>query len=326
MTTAAPCRLAVSIINFRTPALSWACVESLLRDIGARQDVAIVVVDNASGDGSADFLADRIAALPAGVARPQLIRSPVNGGFSAGHNLGIAAMPADWHLVLNSDAAVQPGFTARMLAAMDGAGADIGLLAPRIIDSEGRPQQSRFRFPSVASEVIRGAASGPVTRLLGRWDVPLYGEVPDDAIGWASFAAIALRARMIDRIGPLDDGYFMYFEDIDYCLRARRAGWRIAAVPGAVVTHDEGGSGDLVENQRAGRRLPAYYYASRTRYFTKALGWPGYVAANLGWGLGRGLSLIRPMTGRPRPPVRPGEARGVWLNAMRPTGDRHAPN
>lgn len=316
-------RLVISIINFRTAAMTWACVQSVLADLDGRRDVMVVVVDNRSGDGSVPELQGRIDALAPGGTPVRLIASPVNGGFSAGHNIGIGAARAEHYLLLNSDAMLRPGFCAAMLAAADAA-PGTGLFSPRITDSAGVAQTSLFRFPSVASEVIRGAATGPVTRLLGRWDVPLEAPAAGQ-VGWASFAAIMLRGAMVAQLGPLDEGYFMYFEDVEYCLRARRAGWAIAHVPGAVATHDEGGSGDLVENMRARRPLPAYYYASRTRYFTTALGWPGYVAANLGWGVGRGLSWLRPLMGKPRLPARMGEARGLWLNAANPKGDRHAP-
>ncbi|MDO5646439.1 glycosyltransferase family 2 protein [Paracoccus sp. (in: a-proteobacteria)] len=318
-------RLLISVINYRTAAMTWACVRSVLNDLAGRDDVLTVVVDNNSGDRSVGDLTAQIAALPAGSSPVRLIESPDNGGFSAGHNLGMGAAPADYYLLLNSDALLLPGFCAAMLSAADAAPPDMGLFSPRITDSAGVPQTSLFRQPSPFSEVIRGAASGPVTRLLGRWNVPLTNDVAASDIGWASFAAIMLRGDMVDQLGGLDEGYFMYFEDIDYCLRAGRAGWRIQPVHNAVVTHDEGGSGSLVADRRMLRRLPAYYYASRTRFMRKAYGVPGPFLANMGWLMGRGFAACRRLFGKPARAVRDGEMRDIWLNFRDPMGDRHAP-
>lgn len=317
-------RLVVSIINYRTPDMTWACVQSCLDDLHGRTDVLTVVIDNASPDGSGPQLAGRFAALPPGTPAA-FMQSATNSGFAGGHNQVMRAHEADWYLLLNSDALLRPGCIAALLSAAQAAGPHEGLLSPTITDEEGRPSTSLFRFATPFSEFIRGANSGPITKALRRWDVPLYG-TPDPAqIGWASFAAIALRDEMVRQIGLMDEGYFMYFEDVDYCLRARRAGWRIRVVPEAVVMHDEGGSGDLVEAQRAIRKLPDYYYASRTRFLTQAHGWLGYVAANAAYVVGRGLNRVRPLLGQERRPARPGEARGLWLNAMRPRGNSHAP-
>lgn len=315
-------RMVVSIINYRTGPMTWACVQTVLADLHGRDDILTVVIDNASGDGSADYLAARIADLPEG-APVRLVRSPVNGGFSAGHNLGIAEAKAQDYLLLNSDAEVRPGCLSALIAAVDAAAPDVGILSTRIVNAEGAPENTLFRFPGPFSEVIRGANTGPVTKILKRWDV--IGVADAAHAEWVSFAAVVLRAPLIEAIGPLDEGYFMYFEDVDYCLRARRAGWRIAAIPDAVVMHDEGGSSDTIADQRARKRLPAYYYASRTRFLTRAHGWPGYLAANLGWHLGRGVAQLRRLAGKPVPVAVAQEGRDIWLNARQPMGDRHAP-
>lgn len=262
-------RLVISIINYRTGELTWECVQSALADLGARRDALVVVIDNASGDGSAEFLEQKIAGM--GAAAPlRLIRSATNSGFSGGHNQGLAAARADYYLVLNSDAVLRPGFCDAILAAADGSTA--GLFAPRIEFDDGEQQVSCFRFASPVSEIIRGAMSGPVTRALRRWDVPLEMPPAPDQIGWASFACILLSGRMVQDIGPMDDGYFLYYEDAEYCLRARRAGWRVAYVPQAVAVHFRGGSGPVKTLATQRKRLPAYLYASRTRFMRQAYG------------------------------------------------------
>lgn len=309
--------LAVSIINYRTGDLTLQCVASVLADF-AESGVAghVVVVDNASGDGSDQQIADWIADRPQ--APVTLVRSATNSGFSGGHNQGIAACKAPFYLVLNSDAVLRTGFCAAILSAAR-AQTETGLFAPRIEYDDGEQQISCFRVPSPASELIRGAATGPVTHALMRWNVPLTMP-PGAPIGWASFACILLRAQMIDQVGPMDEGYFLYFEDTDYCLRARRAGWRIAYVPQARAVHFRGGSAPVKALARARKRLPRYYYASRSRLLYRAHGWAGLLAANLLWHLGRGVAATRRLLGKPVPAPVEAEARDIWTNFLRPLG------
>lgn len=318
----APVKVVVSIINYRTAELTIRCVESVVADLEG-QDGRVAVVDNASGDGSAD----RIAAWIAAAAPPvpvELIRSPVNTGFSGGHNLGIGSCEAEYYLVLNSDAELRPGFFRTILAAAE-ADARAGLFAPRLEGEDGAAQDSCFRFPSPASEFIRGAASGPVARLLRRRVVSL-GPVPEPAlIEWASFACILLRSAAVREVGPMDEGYFLYFEDVDFCLQARRKGWRIRHVPEARAVHFRGGSGPVKALARQKARLPAYYYASRTRFFHRAYGRAGLLAANLGWIAGRGVAQLRRLAGKPVPPAAEAEARDIWINFATPLGPRRAP-
>ncbi len=211
--------LAVSIVNYRTPALVVECVESVLPQIDPITD-RIVVVDNQSGDDSVAVLRAAMAARHWHPVR--LVEAPRNGGFSAGHNLGMESVASDWYLLLNSDTIVRPHAVERLLAAARAA-PDVGILSPRLEWPDGRPQTSCFRFHTPISELIHAAATGPITRFLERWNVPM--PIPDTAVEvpWTSFAAVLLRGAMRDEVGPMDEGFFMYYEDVDYCRRARRA-------------------------------------------------------------------------------------------------------
>lgn len=316
------CRLAVSIINFRTGPMTIDCIRSVLADI-RDLDVQVVVVDNASDDGSADQIAAWIAAQPSGTP-VRLVRSATNSGFSGGHNQGMAALEAEHYLILNSDALLRPGFLTAILSAAE-AHPEAGLVAPRIETDDGEVQVSCFRFHSPLSELIRGANSGPVTRLLARHVVALPPPVNPAEIEWASFACILLRGQMVRALGPMDEGYFLYFEDAEYCLRARRAGWRIVPEPRAVAVHFRGGSGPVKALEKARRRLPPYFYASRTRFLRQAHGPLGPVLANLAWGAGRAIAQLRRLTGRSVPPAVESEAHDLWTNILTPLGPRLAP-
>ena len=313
-------KLVISIINFRTADMTLDCVRSVLADIGDL-DVEVRVVDNRSDDGSTERIADWIAAQPAGTP-VRLIRSETNSGFSGGHNQGMAAA-ADYYLVLNSDTKLRAGCLGALLAAAE-ADPQAGLIAPRLEYEDGRVQESCFRFPSPASEFIRGANTGPVTSLLHRWTTQLGIDPDPHRIEWASFACILLDARMTREIGPMDEGYFLYFEDAEYCLRARRAGWRIRRCPEARVVHFRGGSAPVKSLARARKRLPDYYYKSRTRFFFQAYGHAGLWAANLLWCAGRVIALTRRLMGR-HDIVKAAEGRDIWINVLQPLGGSPGP-
>ena len=314
--------VAISIINYRTGALTISCLQSVLADLG-EIDARVVVVDNASNDGSAEEIERWIAQQPTPIP-VELVHSAVNGGFSAGHNVGLSSVDAEFYLVLNSDALLRPGFFRAILDAARKA-PRAGLFAPRLEGEDGTVQTSCFRFPGPTSELIRGASTGAITRALGRYDVSL-GPAPDPSeIGWASFACILLRGTMIDAIGPMDEGYFLYFEDAEYCLRAHRAGWQIAMCPMPVPCTFGAAAARSRRSRAARKRMPAYYYASRTRFFYQAHGTVGLLLANLAWHVGHGIAQVRCLFGKRINPACEAEGRDIWTNVKLPLGPRHAP-
>lgn len=317
--------IAISIINYKTETLTRACVRSVLADAEASAVAAeVIVVDNCSDDGSAEALDAWIAELP-GSPSVRLVRSATNSGYSGGHNQGIAASAASHVLILNSDAEVRPGC---LRALLDAAAADqqAGILAPRLEWPDGTVQVSCFRLPGPTSELIRGAESGPLTRVLAHRVVALGTEPEAAEIGWVSFACVLVRRTMVEAIGPMDEGFFLYFEDTEYCWRAARAGWRIRHIPRARVIHHRGGSAPVKRLAAAGRRLPPYYYASRTRCMRLLHGRGGPLAANLAWTFGRALAQLRPLAGRPVPAIPERQARDIWINLSDPLGADHGPS
>lgn len=317
------CAVGISIINYRTADLTKACVKSVLDDI-EEIDAEIVIVDNASGDGSAEEIETWLATLPKD-APVRLVRSDTNSGFSGGHNIGMNHLKAEFFLILNSDAILCPGFLKAILAAARET-PKAGIIAPQIETEDGDIQVSCFRFHSPWSELIRGAQTGPVTTLLNKHVVALNPPVQNKDIEWASFACILLRASMVDEIGPMDEGYFLYFEDSEYCLRARRADWGIVQHTKARMVHYRGGSGPVKALEKKAKRLPRYFYASRTRFFRQASGPLGPLMANSLWLLGRGVSQLRRLVGKPVPRKKQCEARDIWTNFTQPLGPRRAPH
>jgi len=134
---------------------------------------------------------------------------------------------------------------------------------------------------------------------------------------WVGFASVLIRREVFDRVGLLDEGYFMYFEDADFCRRVRQAGWKVLYWPHAKVVHLLGGTSRVTEPSGLQRRAPRYYYEARARYFAKFYGRQGLWLANALWCLGRTLSLGRELLGR-QAAHRDHEAMDIWINALDP--------
>ena len=116
----------------------------------------------------------------------------------------------------------------------------------------------------------------------------------------------------------MDDGFFMYFEDVEFCFRARKAGWDIIHNPDAHVVHLRGGSSPVKEFTKMKKRLPRYYYASRTRYFNKLYGWNGLIVANLLWYAGRSISKLRELFMRKEQHICDNQWIDIWTNWLNP--------
>ncbi len=317
------CALGVVVINYRTPALIRDCLTALGTDLDAL-DARVAVVDNRSDDGSADEIERWLAGPEAWKGRVTLIRSRTNSGFSGGNNQGVAALDAPLYLLLNSDAIARPG---ALRALVDAAARekDAGIIAPRLEDPDGTAQISCFHFHSPLSEFLSAAQTGPLDALFRFAVVPRA--VAEETIDcqWVSFACVLVRRDAIDAAGPMDEGFFMYFEDADYCARVRRAGYRVVYEPAARVVHLRGGSAPVKALMKAKKRPPAYYYAARTRYFRKWWGPMGPAAANLMWILGRGVARLRALAGKPAPLICESQGTDHWINWSDPLGDRRAP-
>jgi N-acetylglucosaminyl-diphospho-decaprenol L-rhamnosyltransferase len=306
-------KLAVVIINYRTADLVIQCLQSLLPQL---VNACVIVVDNCSPDASAtilqNWIADNIGQNPV-----RLIPSQINGGFSSGNNIGMRAIDAEYYLLLNSDTIVRPEAIAILLQTADGH-PEAGLISPRLEWPDETPQQSCFRYESPIGELIGAARTGALTRTLKRFDVPLPASDVIVYPQWTSFACVLVRHEALDEIGFMDEDFFMYFEDVEFCRRARKAGWEIIHNPKARVVHLRGGSSPVKQRTLERKRLPRYYYVSRTRYFYLAYGWFGLTLANILWSLGRCISKCREILGRRASGVPERQWLDIWTNWLNP--------
>jgi GT2 family glycosyltransferase len=305
--------LAIIILNYRTPKLVGDCLDSLRDQI--EDGVGVWVVDNASGDGSAEtiraFIAER------GYTFARVLESPINGGFAAGNNVGIRAVDAGAYLLLNSDTLIRPG-AVRALRDAISRHPNAGLIVPRTENIEGDFDRNAFVTPRPLSEFVRGAKIGILSRLFRRFDV--VAEVPKTAFepDWVGFCAVVVRREVIEQVGLLDEQFFMYYEDIDYCLRVRRAGFTIVYFPEARVVHLLGGSSGLTSKNGVEKRAARYMYEARARFFAKHYGMPGLLAANVAFDAGYALSRARGLASKRSFGHREREPFDVWINALAP--------
>jgi GT2 family glycosyltransferase len=276
----------------------------------------IIIVDNNSGNECTEQLDQAIAKHF--LNQINFVKSERNVGFSAGNNIGINSTSSEFVLLLNSDTIVRPGAIETLVQTLQD-NPKMGMASPRLEWPDGSPQESCFRFHRPVNELIRSACTGPITRLLKRYEVPL--PVCDEISypEWTSFACVLIRRELFEQIGLLDDEFFMYFEDVDFCRRACSAGWPIINNPQARVVHLRGGSSPVKSQAAKKKRLPRYFYESRTRYYYKHFGRSGLLMANLFWHLGAVVGRVRKLVnGSYQPNICESQWRDIWTNFTRP--------
>lgn len=245
-------RLAIIIVSWNTARLLADCLASIPASL-AGIEAEIVVIDNASADGSADMVTRDFP-------RVLLLRNPDNAGFARANNQGIAALgegsdPA-YILLLNSDTVGKPGSFREMVHFMD-EHPEVGVVGPRLVRPSGQPQPYGFGGdPTFAYLLARGVKAFLLRRYLHDW-----GTDRVQPMDWVSGACLLVRREAIARVGLLDESFFMYFEDNDWCLRIRQAGWHVIYYPKVEVTHLGGQS--IAKNPGAssayGRSLRRFY-------------------------------------------------------------------
>jgi GT2 family glycosyltransferase len=310
------------IVNYKTPDLCVDCIQSML-PVGSSEK-SLIIVDNASRDFSVSVIKSIVKRNS--WSGCQVLESDENNGFSAGNNIGIKASSSEYVLLLNSDTLVRPGAVELLVKTLEN-NPKMGIASPRLEWADGVPQESCFRFYRPLNELIRSAATGLITRLFKRYEVPLNVSNEITYPEWTSFACVLIRRNVFEDIGLLDEEFFMYFEDVDFCKRAREAGWAIVHNPEARVVHLRGGSSPVKSQAAKKKRLPRYYYESRARYYFKHFGRSGLLAANLYWHLGWFVAMARKLGNRGyKPNICEKQWRDIWTNFLTPAAPYIHPN
>ena len=264
-------RLLIVIVNYRTAGLTIDCLRSLAPEIPSLPPgTRVVVTDNASGDDSVERLTAAVGEGGWG-GWVQVMPLPRNGGFAYGNNEAIR--PAlesqdspDYVLLLNPDTLVRPGAVRALLDFMD-VNPKVGIAGSRLEHPHGKPQRSAFRFPGVLSELDEGLRVSVVSKLLKRFVVAPPPPAKTCPVDWVAGASMIIRRAVFDSVGLLDENYFMYYEEVDFCRRASRAGWPCWYVPASRVVHLVGQSSGVTDEKKPKKRQPAYWFESRRRYF-----------------------------------------------------------
>ena len=254
--------LSIIIVSWNVAEILAACLDSILANLAANQSSEIIVVDSGSSDHTTALLRERYPQI-------KLLAQSENLGFTRCNNIGLRATAGRYLLLLNPDTEVIGDALAQMVAYLD-ANPDVGIVGPHTLNTNGTTQSTRRRFPTLATALFESTWLQPFAprSLVDRYYVV---DAPDDAVidvDWVQGSALLARRGVYAQIGGLDEGYVMYSEEMDWCKRAKDAGWRVVYLGTAYITHHGGKSTDQVTAQRH-----IYFQKSKLRYFHKYHGW-----------------------------------------------------
>ncbi|HBP88495.1 MAG TPA: hypothetical protein DD706_12440 [Nitrospiraceae bacterium] len=257
-------RCSIIIVTYNSSSCIGACLAPLLD----MSDVELVIVDNDSKDGTAAKLQNEFPQV-------RLIALHENIGFGRACNIGVAASSGSFVLFLNPDT-IPRVEAIRTLIQFYGKHPRVGIIGGRLVDPSGLPLQSMGDTPSLTGLVLdkpmawlarRVGPQGFFRRVLGRCSAKFRMPHEAEPVAWVSGAFLCCRGSIWNEIGGFDEKFFLYYEDVDLCLRATQAGWGVWHVPDAVVEHRSGASfgGDLYKQKEI-------YYANQYYFFRKHYG------------------------------------------------------
>lgn len=256
--------LDVIIVSYNVAHLLDDCLSSLLSQKGV--DMAITVVDNSSSDGTVAMVRKKFPQV-------NLVASRENLGFSAANNLALKNSRSKYALLLNPDTKALPGAIKKMLDYMETNG-EVGALGPKLLNPDGSLQYSARTFPSLTTQFLESTylfRIFPQSRFFGQYFMTYWDHGQTREVDWVSGAALMVRREAIEKTGLLDEGFFMYSEEVDWCYRIKRAGYRVIYFPQAEIIHY-----DARSSEDEARRLEMVL-SGRYRFFAKHYpSWQGF--------------------------------------------------
>ncbi len=250
--------LSISIVNWNTRDDLRRCLESLPGG-ASETSLEVFVVDNASTDGSAEM-------VEAEFPHVRLLRNPENRGFAHANNVALRQSTGDYLLLLNPDTLVRDGALDTLVAGME-AHPEAGIGGAKLLNSDGSLQYSCRRFPTFATGLFRNSALGklfPGNARVRDYLMTDFDHASVTEVDWVSGAALCIRRAVLEQIGLLDEIFFMYCEDVDWCYRVGQAGWKVLYFPDAVITHIIGRASD-----QAVERMVRAHHHSMGLFFDK---------------------------------------------------------
>lgn len=252
--------LSIIIVNWNVKALLRNCLHSLL-EAGAGLAFELIVVDSASTDGSVQMVRQEFPQV-------RLVASSENLGYSRGNNTGCQLAGGRYLFLLNPDTVVQPDTLQQLVGYMEAHPA-IGVIGPQLLWPNGSIQSSRRRLPTLGTLFWESTLLGqwfPHNRHIHRYHMLDRSPQEAQTVEWVVGAALFIRREAWEQVGPLDEAFFMYFEETDWLRRCAERGWQVAYLPEARVIHYEGKSSEQGLADRAIRFQRSKLYYTR-KYF-----------------------------------------------------------
>ena len=289
----------IVIVNYRTSALVLQAVESIVPQRSELAGGHVLLVDNCSADGSAEWLIAQVKSR-GWAGWVHVLPQARNGGFSFGNNRGFewlrehAELAGAHVLLLNPDAQLKADCLRQALEVLERS-PTVGILGVPVYSQDGEREGSAHHWPTPLAELWSQSKLGVLARHWPQLDVTPQSQFdlsPEAhfSCDWVSGAFMLLRAGLLAQAGDMDEGFFLYFEEVDYCRRARALGWQVVVASASGIVHQEGASTGIQDPRKP---RPPYWYASRRRYLKRHHGWVGLWSANLFSMTGRALFLPR---------------------------------
>jgi GT2 family glycosyltransferase len=296
---AANAEVAVVIVNYATPELTMRAVAALAGERNALPNLKAVVVDGGSPDNSTALLTQQ---LDADEYRDWLTFIPLslNGGFGWANNQAILELarrdrPPEFIHFLNPDTEVNGRAVVALVEELL-AHPKCGAAGSLLLNADNSVAASAFRFPTAGCELVRGAQSEKLGRLLG---IPpaVVNSAQSIEVDWVTGASFMVRAAALQESGLFDDGFFLYFEEVELMHRLRLRGWSVRHVPDSRVMHLEGAATGLGATDSE-RPHPSYWYRSRRRYFGLTGGWTAILGLAIAALAGQTILGLKQLAGR----------------------------
>ena len=229
-------RISIIVVSWNGCALLRKCLNSI-REAGGALVGEVIVIDNASSDGSAEMVAVEFPEVT-------LVRSAQNLGFARANNLGLKQASGSWLALINSDVVVHPDCFDRLVRYLEEHD-KVGLVGPKVFGRDGQQQSTCRRFPTIWTTLCRSLALDcvfPNSSIVSGCEIDHWSPDTQSEVEVLSGCFLLARRSTVENVGGLDERFFFYAEDVDWCKRIREAGWQIAYVPEASATHYGGGS------------------------------------------------------------------------------------
>jgi GT2 family glycosyltransferase len=228
-------KLSIIVVSWNTRELLRRCLQTVEREVLGQAEVFLV--DNASADGSADMVAEEFPWV-------KLMANSDNLGFAAANNQALRLATGRYLLLLNPDTEVKAGAIKTLMEFLD-SHPKCGVVAPQLLNSDGSVQRSCRRFPTFVGmvyELLGLSKLLPASKTFGQYKMLEWNHDDERQVDQPEGACLLIRREVIDEVGELDEGYFMLFEEVDWCYRIKQSAWEIWFTPRAQVVHHYGQS------------------------------------------------------------------------------------